>query len=451
MKRLTFIAVVMALLTACTGSKTVFEGKIVGYNGEFTEFFLIDPESGEYYEMPLEISEDGSFKQILELKRNEYDAPLFVDKFMFRTCVEQGKRYYAEFDVRDEGVETGFFFKGTGAAENEFTRDFWNGFGIDYGFIASVEGVGAFADFKAGIDAKVDELVARLDEIGNPGFVEFYKAKIETCRNKYSIYYPYLYLAHNGVIPADKDYEAYLASKPLDGMSDTEKGTFLNFVAGNVLVNGDATDLEKTLRIAEGLTEGDTWNQFFMTSIFLARMQYYGAGDIEDAYKYYRSVVTEEGYYTQVSDIYESGRLLAKGAMAPEIAIADLDGNESKVSDLKGKALYIDFWASWCKPCCEEIPHLEKLVQELGDDPDVRCISISIDEDLDSWKKRLEQENPSWPQYIATAEGQEAIAGKYQISSIPRFILLDRNGKIITVNAPRPSELDAASLKALLK
>ena len=66
-------------------------------------------------------------------------------------------------------------------------------------------------------------------------------------------------------------------------------------------------------------------------------------------------------------------------------------------------------------------------------------------------EKLIEKDKPVWPQYLATEAGQKSISEDYQISGIPRFILIDKNGKIITVNAPRPSELDKASLKALLK
>lgn len=450
MKRISIFTVLLLMLLGCTGGKTVFEGKIIGYKGEFTEFFLIDPQSGEFYEMPLEINEDGTFSLELELKRNEYDAPLFVDRFMFRTCVEQGKKYTAEFDVTKEGVETEFRFIGEGAAENEFTRDFWNGFGTDYGFMAIPREVQDFKSYKESVDADVKEFTDRLESIGNEGFSEFYSAALKERQSKYSIYYPYLYLAANGNVLQDADYTAYLQSNPFEGMSDEAIGKQLNAMAGTVLVNGSETDMVKTLEIASALSAEKMWNDVFMTAILLNYMQFYGADGIDDAYKFYRSIVTDPAYYSQVEKPYESGRLLAKGAAAPEIELADLNGNKINLSDLKGKALYIDFWASWCKPCCEEIPYFQKIVNELGNDKEITCISISIDEDERSWKKRLDSEKPSWSQYIATPEGLKTISETYQINSIPRFVLVDKNGCILDINAPRPSELNAKKLKGLL-
>jgi len=307
-----------------------------------------------------------------------------------------------------------------------------------------------FKSYKESVDADVKEFTDRLESIGNEGFSEFYSAALKERQSKYSIYYPYLYLAANGNVPQDADYTAYLQSNPFEGMSDEAIGKQLNAMAGTVLVKGAGTDLVKTLEIASALSTEKMWNDVFMTAILLNYMQFYGAEGIEDAYKFYRSIVTDPDYYTQVEKPYESGRLLAKGAAAPEIELADLNGNKINLSDLKGKALYIDFWASWCKPCCEEIPYLQKIVDELGNDKEITCISISIDEDERSWKKRLDSEKPSWSQYIATPEGLKTISETYQINSIPRFVLVDKNGCILDINAPRPSELNAKKLKGLL-
>ena len=102
----------------------------------------------------------------------------------------------------------------------------------------------------------------------------------------------------------------------------------------------------------------------------------------------------------------------------------------------------MDLWASWCGPCCEEIPHLAKFVESLGKDPEIVCISISTDMDRTDWTNKLEEVGSSWPQFIATKAGQESISGKYFVTGIPRFMLFAADGKIASVNAPRPSSPD---------
>ena len=437
------------LLAGCTSDKIVFEGKIIGYNGEYTEFFLLDPAGEGYIEVPFEINEDGTFSAELEFPCSEYDARLFIDKFMFCTCVEQGQKYYAEFDITEEGVETNFRFVGNGAAENEFTRDYWSTFGFDYTFFDNASQVKDFAGYNQMISASAEGFKKRLEQIGNDGFTEYYTALIDKVVGKYSLYFPFLYLSQNGQIPQDKEYEEFLSSGYFEGYTDEQFSELFNTVSS--VVSSLNMDLCKAMKIAEKTSDNSNWNHFLMTSILINRLQVMGPDGMDEAYKYYRSVVTEEGYVNQIAPSYEAASKLAAGAQAPEIELEDLDGKKFSLADFKGKAVYIDFWASWCKPCCEEIPYLQKIVTAMGNDKDIQIISISIDEDSRSWKKRLEEENPTWPQYIATAEGRKAISEEYQISGIPRFMLLDSKGRIIAVNAPRPSSLTAESLKALLK
>lgn len=118
------------------------------------------------------------------------------------------------------------------------------------------------------------------------------------------------------------------------------------------------------------------------------------------------------------------------------------DGTKCRFADLKGKIIYIDVWATWCGPCCKEIPHLEKVVEQFKDNDRVRFISISIDENHDAWQKKLDKDKPQWEQFILSAEEQAQFMAKWNITGIPRFIILDREGHVANADAPRPSNPD---------
>lgn len=103
------------------------------------------------------------------------------------------------------------------------------------------------------------------------------------------------------------------------------------------------------------------------------------------------------------------------------------------------KLVLVDFWATWCGPCQAEIPHMAKVAGKYASSKDILCISISLDEDKDAWKKQITEEKPAWPQYILTDTGHAAVSGKYKINAIPRFIIVDKQGRLVALNAERPS------------
>ena len=124
----------------------------------------------------------------------------------------------------------------------------------------------------------------------------------------------------------------------------------------------------------------------------------------------------------------------------PDITIERIDGTKLQLSSLFGKTLFLDFWATWCPPCCAEIPHLETLAEQFANNQDVRIISISVDQDRDAWVKKITEDKPSWEQYRISADDVEAFFSTLELETIPRFIIVDSDGSIINGDAPRPSD-----------
>ena len=101
----------------------------------------------------------------------------------------------------------------------------------------------------------------------------------------------------------------------------------------------------------------------------------------------------------------------------------------------------IDVWATWCKPCLNEIPDLKALLLDY-EESNLRFIGISIDqqEDIELWKEKIAEEQLPGTQLIMENGWQSTFKSDYVVSSVPRFILIDEEGKFIDVDAPRPSE-----------
>lgn len=132
--------------------------------------------------------------------------------------------------------------------------------------------------------------------------------------------------------------------------------------------------------------------------------------------------------------------------------IATIDGKTCKLSDLYGRLLYIDFWATWCGPCCKQIPHLERLVEEMKETEGIEFISISCDADTNAWKAKVAKDNPQWPQYIFADGDGERFMTAMNITGIPRFMIIGPDGKIINPEAPMPSDPKLAdTLRSYLK
>lgn len=122
------------------------------------------------------------------------------------------------------------------------------------------------------------------------------------------------------------------------------------------------------------------------------------------------------------------------------IEAADLDGHRFDISKHEGKVLYIDMWASWCGPCKLEMKHMSKLT-EMYSTNDVAFISLSVDEDdsREDWVKNINELEMTWHNAILDGGFDAAFCDHYSIISIPRYILVDRSGQVISHQAPRPS------------
>ncbi len=134
---------------------------------------------------------------------------------------------------------------------------------------------------------------------------------------------------------------------------------------------------------------------------------------------------------------YVSSRVktsLTAGRMASEITMSDPDGKIRKLSDLRGKVVMIDFWASWCRPCRMENPNVVKLYQKYHD-KGFEIYSVSLDKKRDDWLRAIDQDNLIWPNHVSDLNGWTSSGGAaYGITSIPSTVLVDREGRIIARN-----------------
>ncbi|MDR9373279.1 MAG: TlpA disulfide reductase family protein [Schleiferiaceae bacterium] len=128
------------------------------------------------------------------------------------------------------------------------------------------------------------------------------------------------------------------------------------------------------------------------------------------------------------------------GQKAPDIALEDPEGNVRKLSDLRGKVVLIDFWASWCRPCRMENPHVVKLYKKYKDQEfkygdGFTVYSVSLDRNKQDWTKAIEQDGLIWPNHVSDLKmwNSQAAAG-YNITAIPATYLIDEDGIVLARN-----------------
>lgn len=132
------------------------------------------------------------------------------------------------------------------------------------------------------------------------------------------------------------------------------------------------------------------------------------------------------------------------GEFAIDFKYLDVNGDSIALSDFKNKYIYVDVWATWCGPCVYQIPFLLNLEEEFRNE-NIVFLSVSVDSDKNKWLSMIKEKNMTGVQLFASG-WESKIMKDYGIFTIPRFMLFDTEGRIINLNAPRPSSQEIRPL-----
>ena len=169
-------------------------------------------------------------------------------------------------------------------------------------------------------------------------------------------------------------------------------------------------------------------------------ISFYNEEEIDAYYLTLKKLVREDNSFQQIKKKYDQINQLKKGNPSPSFNYPDTSGKSISLASLSGKLVYIDVWATWCGPCKAQIPFLIQL-EEKYRTKEIAFISLSIDQLKDStkWKKMILEKELKGIQIIAENAWRSTFVKDYIIEGIPRFILIDQSGNIISPNAPRPA------------
>jgi|GEM_PF-3271766 len=144
-------------------------------------------------------------------------------------------------------------------------------------------------------------------------------------------------------------------------------------------------------------------------------------------------------YNDKLNKLVAGKKKLLKGAPAPPFKLEDINGNTVALENLKGKVLYIEFWASWCLPCVIEMKKAKAIKEHYKNEKDLLFVYITKEENKTYWKNAIKEHDVQGLNLFA---GKSAVVDEYQANGVPHFAIIDRDGTIVTSDAPRPSESD---------
>jgi thiol-disulfide isomerase/thioredoxin len=194
--------------------------------------------------------------------------------------------------------------------------------------------------------------------------------------------------------------------------------------------------------------KNDTLKGWFLLSNKLLKAKTFDQ-DYQDKLDMYQKYILSDEQKSKLQSFLLTIKAFGSGEKGYNFEGTTTDNKKVSFNDFKGKVVLVDVWATWCGPCKKEIPSLQKLEEEMKG-TDVVFISYSVDKmkDHDTWVKMVADLKLGGVQLMGDADFKSPICTNYKINSIPRFMVFDRKGQIVTIDAPRPSN---PQLKILLE
>lgn len=214
----------------------------------------------------------------------------------------------------------------------------------------------------------------------------------------------------------------------LQNDSLTDINRFINFIDSNTS-NGDLFSFMKAYYLKEIIESPSYWQNHYKLFNTVVLKQ---ALDAEINNPYYHIVERPSNYYF-------TSRV---GEPAFDFTAQKIDSSHVKLSDYKGKIVFVDTWATWCGACIVQKPQAMALAEKYKYDPRVKVLFISVDASKKRWVNYLTLNNElDYPNNFFIKNGMRTKYGdNFNIKSIPRYILIDRNGVIINGNISEPSK-----------
>ena len=441
MKKLLFSFLAADVLFACNKNietetvTTILSGKIDNPAGD--KLYVTSGENVHEFA----VNPDGTFSDTLDLSEGYYSV---------RHARERGTLYLTPGKNLSLSVDMANFdkslkFEGEGATESNY---------LTQKALQEIENKPNSRDLysmkEAAFTEKIEELrKASIENLNSAkGLSKSFLSNEKQNIDFENLSYVSNYKPAHSYFTKNEDFEQPAAfAEKMAALDMTNEANYKTFLSYQSLVDGHYSNLigngEKTLDFLE------TFNALkspVIKSGIAASVSYFvkpGNDHVEALYTAIMENSTDEELKEKLTKKYDLLKGLAKGQPSPEFDYKDINGKNVSLKDLAGKNVYIDVWATWCGPCKAEIPHLKEM-EAAHHGKNIEFVSISIDkqEDVEKWEKMVAEKELKGVQLFSDKDWKSDFVQEYAIEGIPRFILVNDEGKIVSADAPRPSEKD---------
>lgn len=423
MKKLYLIGYTALLLGAC--NKTPQDYQLTGtFEGDSLEYVLVGHGANNISNADtVRIASDGSFSYSRKMENPEIGFLYVPNKAFYALVMINGTK--TQLKANPDTPDTYTFTGDLEAAEK---------FYINTSKILNEQSATtypSFGEMQRILKASSDSLEQAAEKISPKEFAALVMNDVKMSQSTAALNYIYQLHDANKASDSDADYNRYMEA--LD-MNDAEQAFAYVKWKEECVNQGGPTSYVRMLDVAQNkISDPETQEKVVMDLM----ENYFNVcdSDLEAVYQKALPMIKDAKKKEWVDHMYNANKKLIPGADAIDCQLEDINGKTIKLSDLYGKVLYLDIWATWCGPCCEEIPYMEKLAQHFKGDNRIVPISISVDRKKKDWSAKLKADKPEWSQYLCPD-----FTDLYGIAGIPCFILIDTKGKIITTKAPRPSD-----------
>lgn len=451
---LTCVALMLSTLYSCSQKPTQarLSGNVDSYKGDGYLLCIFNTAQGPVYDT-LSVNAQGNFQLTKDLPQAaiagiylEYlgDNRCVIEAYMVNGTASKVKITSSEKEGRL--ISTPEFY-GDNKGESTFLRVLG---ATTMGEAFSLEKAVplTFKDYQAHIKAEIDKLRALLAQAKDPVFQAEHTTELDQMER--TVPFRFAWAKRNAGIKmdADPDFVEYVKSFDLnnpDNINITEQ--ILRWHMGCTPDPAETDNTIREMKLMKKMISNQEIVNELANSMMEMELAMGGSEHLKAIYDQYCQTTTDTETIKKLTPIYNQLVKLVKGVPASDFEMQDVKGQTLRFREVigQGKVTYIDFWATWCGPCCAEIPYVEKLAEKYKNNPNIEFISISLDNDVKKWHKKLDKDQPSWPQFIIPDNFNSTFAKEYNITAIPRFMVFDKKGNIITVNAQRPSGEDIDS------